>query len=71
VPLLFITGISGSGKSEVLAELRQRGYEAYGSDEDNLAAWYDRQTGTPLENARTPPERTSEFRKRYECKGHP
>ncbi len=44
--LYFITGISGSGKSTVLAELRQRGYEAYDVDEVGPAAakWHHNTT---------------------------
>jgi thymidylate kinase len=43
--LIFITGIAGSGKSTVLDELRSRGYEAYGTDEDGMAHWHDNTTG--------------------------
>ncbi|HYH36530.1 MAG TPA: AAA family ATPase [Candidatus Saccharimonadales bacterium] len=43
--LILITGLPGSGKSTVCAELKLRGYEAYDGDEDHLAKWYDRKTG--------------------------
>jgi thymidylate kinase len=43
--LLFITGISGTGKSAVRAELRERGYEAYGTDEDGFAHWVNKESG--------------------------
>lgn len=43
--LYYITGVSGSGKSSILQELRRQGYEAYGVDEDVYADWVDRQTG--------------------------
>jgi dephospho-CoA kinase len=43
--LFFITGIAGSGKSEVQKELRSRGYEAYDTDEDGLAKWHNKVTG--------------------------
>ncbi len=43
--LIFITGISGSGKSAVWQELKSRGYEAYDVDEDGLAKWHNNDTG--------------------------
>lgn len=39
MPLVYITGISGAGKSAVLDELRARGYTAFGVDEDGFAGW--------------------------------
>jgi hypothetical protein len=54
VPLVYVTGISGAGKSAVLQELRRRGYEAFGVDEDGYGRWLDRRTGQariyPIEN---------------------
>lgn len=38
MPLIFITGIAGSGKSSVLNELKNMGYEVYDADE-NLSSW--------------------------------
>ena len=45
--LYFITGISGSGKTTVLSELRNRGYEAYDVDEAGpaTAKWHNDATG--------------------------
>jgi thymidylate kinase len=43
--LIYITGISGSGKSTVLRELAKQGYEAHGVDEEGYADWIDRKTG--------------------------
>ncbi len=43
--LFFITGISGSGKSEVTRELKARSYEAYDTDDDGLAKWQNNETG--------------------------
>jgi hypothetical protein len=48
VPLVYVTGISGSGKSAVLQELRLRGYAAFGVDEDGYARWLDRRTGEEM-----------------------
>lgn len=45
MPLIYLTGISGSGKSAVIRELQARGYEAHGVDEMGYADWVDRQTG--------------------------
>ena len=45
MPLFFVTGISGSGKSTVVHELRARGYEAYDTDDDGLSRWHNKQTG--------------------------
>lgn len=47
MPLYYITGIAGSGKSTVLSELRDRGYEAYDVDERGpvTAKWHNDVTG--------------------------
>jgi hypothetical protein len=44
VPLFYVTGLSGAGKSAVLAELRARGYRARGVDEDGYADWISKET---------------------------
>lgn len=60
--LFFITGISGSGKSEVMEELKSRGYEAYGVDEDGIAHWHNNQTGFVYPKSSVKKEhRTPEF----------
>ena len=41
MPLIYVTGISASGKSAVLVELRARGFTAYGVDEDGYGKWLD------------------------------
>jgi len=45
--LFYVTGLSGTGKSAVLAELRARGYHARGVDEDGYGDWIRRTAGTP------------------------
>ena len=43
--LVYVTGLSGSGKSAVLREVNKRGFEARGVDEEGFADWIDRETG--------------------------
>jgi dephospho-CoA kinase len=45
VPLVLVTGISGTGKSAVCDELCQRGYDAHDTDGEGNAVWVHRQTG--------------------------
>ncbi len=42
---IYITGMSGTGKSDVCKELKSRGFEAYDVDIDELSKWYNRKTG--------------------------
>jgi len=43
--LYYVTGLSGTGKSSVLRELRARGCHARGVDEDGFADWINRISG--------------------------
>lgn len=45
MPLIYITGISGSGKSTVMERLKNLGYEVHGIDEEGYADWVNRKTG--------------------------
>jgi broad-specificity NMP kinase len=58
MPLVFIAGIAGAGKSSVGRRLRDRGFRSYDTDEDEIAQWRHKVTGvvTPLlaEAHRTP-----------------
>ena len=42
--LVYITGISGAGKSTVRGELQKRGYKAYDTDEGGFRSWYNLRT---------------------------
>lgn len=52
MPLIYITGTPGSGKSTVLRELQNRGYKAYGTDEHDYSRWVNRKTNEVV----VPPE---------------
>jgi dephospho-CoA kinase len=45
VGLVWITGVSGTGKSTVRLELARRGYQSFDTDEDGIAVWRLRTTG--------------------------
>ena len=45
--LLYVTGLSGTGRSAVLSELLARGCHARGVDEDGYADWVSLASGTP------------------------
>lgn len=68
MPLIYITGISGSGKTTVRNELRRRGYTAYGTDEDDLAHFYNNKTGEPIKHHVTAEDRTPEWRSQHTWK---
>ena len=48
MPLTFITGAPGSGKTAVSNEIASRGYSIYDTDDPNhtgIAGWHDLATG--------------------------
>jgi dephospho-CoA kinase len=45
VGLVWITGVSGTGKSTVRVELARRGYERFDADEGGIAVWRARTAG--------------------------
>jgi dephospho-CoA kinase len=45
VPKVLVTGMSGTGKSSALAELRKLGFEAVDTDEGGFTEWSDREGG--------------------------
>ena len=66
--LIYITGISGAGKSAVLQELQHRGYTAYGIDEDSIASFYRNDTDELFVDKIAPEDRTPEWRSRHTWK---
>lgn len=68
MPLIYITGISGSGKSTVCEELKRRGYTAYDTDHDGIAFFYHNDTGEPIIEPVAPENRTPEWRLKHTWK---
>ncbi len=56
MPLVWITGTSGSGKSAVVSELSRRGCAGYDADDDRITVWRNRTTGelVPFRRGRWP-----------------
>jgi hypothetical protein len=57
MPLVYVTGISGAGKSAIRGELIGMGYPAFGTDEDGYGIWLDKTTGEPAEEPDEPYDR--------------
>lgn len=68
MPLVYITGISASGKSSVCKELKRRGYEAYDADKDGVAFFYNNETGKAITKKIAPKDRTPEWRAKHTWK---
>jgi hypothetical protein len=68
VPLVLVTGISGSGKSAVRVELQQRGHDAHDMDLDGNAAWVHRASGAlaSLSDVADPSIRSSPWLEEHE-----
>ncbi|HKU18733.1 MAG TPA: AAA family ATPase [Candidatus Saccharimonadales bacterium] len=60
--LFLITGSAGTGKSQVCCALKERGYEAYDTDDDGLARWQHIASGYIYPKSSVKPEqRTAAF----------
>jgi len=66
--IIYVTGISGSGKTTACEELKRRGFEAYDTDNDGVAFFYDNETGKATTHPVGPEERTPQWRKRHTWK---
>lgn len=66
MPLIFITGNSGAGKSSVRKELQRRGYEAHDTDEDGISSWQHKATNEPVEYPEDKSGRTKEWYDQHE-----
>lgn len=64
--LVFITGISTSGKSTMAKELPKRGYEAHDLEHNGISAWFNKETGTRDAEFGQVPERTKEWMDAHE-----
>jgi broad-specificity NMP kinase len=63
--LIYITGISGTGKSTIRHELKKRGYAAYDTDEDKFRAWYNKSTDERAKDQKAWVDTDTEWRKQY------
>lgn len=59
MPLYYITGVGGSGKSTLTKHFKSLGFPAY--DSDKLATFYNRKTGLPIDKWVEFHERTPEW----------
>ncbi len=46
---IFITGISGTGKTTVGRKLKEKGFSIIDIDEDHLCHWYNKETGAVVD----------------------
>jgi dephospho-CoA kinase len=61
MPLIYISGVSATGKSTLLKALSQKGYETYDTDDGNLASWYSKRTGKPTRRPADAMDRTDKW----------
>lgn len=48
--IVWVTGLSGTGKSTVCAALRELGHRAFDADGDGFSRWVSRETGEPVDD---------------------
>jgi dephospho-CoA kinase len=61
MPLIYINGISATGKSTILGVLSRKGYETHDTDEDGITAFYDNETGERVSAPNKISDRTEEW----------
>jgi hypothetical protein len=65
--LVYVTGVPGSGKSTVCAELRARGYNARDAD-DGISGWFRRADGIEVPWTLRRGNRTPSWYTTYDCR---
>src|SRR5688572_16668743 len=65
--LIYIAGLSGSGKSTIAELLRNEGYEAHDADNE-LCKWFDNVTGEQVSYPREKANRSSDWQEHHTFK---
>jgi hypothetical protein len=65
--LVYVSGVPGSGKSTVCAELRARGYDAHDADE-GISGWFRRADGVEVPWTLRLGNRTPGWYSTYDCR---
>lgn len=65
MPLIYITGPTGVGKTTIRNDLIKEGYTAFDTDEDGIAQHQDKFTGEQIEYPADENERTPEWKARH------
>lgn len=68
MPLIYITGNAGAGKSTICQELKRLEYEAHDIDDNGITAWYDKDTGQQVEWPKVAENRTKAWIQQHEFK---
>lgn len=66
MPLIYITGVSGSGKTAVSDELNKRGYESRDADREGYNYWHDKKSHKVMKNLGKFNVHTPKFYQKYE-----
>lgn len=66
MPLIYITGNSGAGKSSIRKELLRRGYEAHDTDDDGITTWQHKTTDKVVERPEDENSRTKDWYEQHE-----
>jgi adenylate kinase family enzyme len=62
--LIYVAGLSGSGKSTITELLRQKGYEAHDADVE-LCKWYNNETGEEVAYPRDKANRSPDWQEHH------